>query len=55
MQVPTAEICNAKWVRNSMRGYLEGLKDLNWIAGIIIDAGDVAGAKEVLPWPTELQ
>ncbi len=48
MQVPTVEICNAKWVRNSMKGYLEGLKDLNWIAGIIIGGGDVAGAKEVL-------
>jgi hypothetical protein len=51
MQVKTAETSNAKWIRNSMKAYLEGSKgskDLKWIVGIIIAGGDVAGAKEVL-------
>jgi hypothetical protein len=46
MQVPTAETCNAKRIRNSMKAYLEGLKNLKWIVGTI---GSQAGAaKEAL-------
>lgn len=51
MQVKTAETSNAKWIRNSMKAYLEGLegsKDLKWIVGTIIAGGNVAGAEEVL-------
>jgi hypothetical protein len=46
MQVPTAEACSEKRIRNSVKAYLEGLKGLNWIVGVI--GRDVAYAKEML-------
>jgi hypothetical protein len=46
MQVKTAEASNAKWIRNSMRAYLEGLNDLNWIVRVI--GIQVPAAKETL-------
>ena len=29
----------SRWVKNSLRSYLEGEKNLKWIAGILKDAG----------------
>ena len=44
MKVRPLEESTFRFVRNSMRAYLEGKKNLGWIAGII---GDSDGAVDV--------
>jgi hypothetical protein len=34
MKVKPLEQCAETWARNSMKAYLDGKKNLNWIAGI---------------------
>jgi len=45
MQVKSLEESSARYARNSLKAYLEGRKNLNWVASII---GTGATARQML-------
>ena len=48
MRVTTSAVANAKRTRGSIMAYLEGEKNLSWIAGTILSSGDIDAARTLL-------